>query len=283
MARNDAKYSPSALVSITRPAGSASIAFQRAGAKTAIAHAFAASPLRLLAPRNHGDAAWVFLSNLGGGLVDGDRIQVRVDVEANATALLATQAATKVYRSPKGCSQRLEVKVASGAAIAIVPDPVVCFSGARYDQRIDVSLAADASLLLFDGYTSGRAARGETWQFAHFESRTSIARDGGRAIVEATRLDPAAGPIAERMGRFRAVAWLVASGPRFESVREAMLAPLPAPKPGASVVFAASRVGLDAAVVRVAAESFEAASRALRPSFAALASTLGDDPFARKW
>jgi len=283
MATIDQKYSPPSRSSTTMGPGSGSLAFRRSAGKTVLAESFAASPLRFLTPRNHGDAAWVFLANLGGGFVDGDRIDVRIEAESHTSAFISTQAATKVYRSPSGCSQRLEVHAADGAAIAIVPDPVICFRGARYDQEIDVSLAPAASLVLFDGYTSGRAARGERWQFAHFESRTRIARGGLDAIVDATRLDSTCGPIAQRMGRFDAVAWLVAIGPRFEGVREAMLTPRPFPSPDDTAVVAASAVGIDAAVVRVAAASFENASRALRPSFAALARALGDDPFARKW
>jgi hypothetical protein len=48
-------------------------------------------------------------------------------------------------------------------------------------------------------------------------------------------------------------------------------------------VVAVSPLDADATIVRIAAECFEDATRALRPSFAALADTLGDDPFARKW
>jgi len=283
MTKIDSTESPPGRLSTTKGAGRGSLAFRRAGGKTVLAGSFATSPLRLLAPRNHGSGAWVFLANLGGGLVDGDRIDIRVDAEENTTAFVGTQAATKVYRSPRGCSQRLDVQAADGAAVAIVPDPVICFAGARYDQEIAISLAPGASLVLFDGYTSGRAARGERWQFDHFESRTTISRGGRGAIVDATRLDPAAGPIAARMGRFDAVLWLVAIGARFEGVREAMLAPLPFPSPGESAVAAASSLGDDVAIVRVAADRFESASRVLRPSFAALSRALGDDPFARKW
>ncbi|MGA7119245.1 MAG: urease accessory protein UreD [Polyangiaceae bacterium] len=283
MTKIDSTASPPSRPSTTKGAGRGSLAFRRSGGKTVLAESFATSPLRLLAPRNHGSGAWVFLANFGGGLVDGDRIDIRVDAEENSTAFVSTQAATKVYRSPNGCSQRLDVQAADGAAVAIVPDPVICFAGARYDQEIAISLAPGASLVLFDGYTSGRAARGERWQFDHFESRTTIARGGRSVIVDATRLDPTAGPIAPRMGRFDAVLWLVAIGPRFEGVREAMLSPVPFPSPGDSAVVAASSLGADVAVVRVAADRFESASRVLRPSFAALSRALGDDPFARKW
>lgn len=259
------------------------LAFRRAGKKTVLAGAFAASPLRLLTPRNHGDWAWVYLANLGGGLVDGDRLDLRIDAEPETSALIGTQASTKVYRSPSGCSQRIELQAAEGAAVAIVPDPVVCFAGARYKQEIDVSLAPSASFVLVDGYTCGRAARGERWQFAHYESRITIARGGRTAIVDATRLDPMHGPIGERMGRFDVMMFLVAIGPRFGRLREAMLATLDAPTRGDSVIVASNAIGADAAVMRVAGNSFESASRAFHRSFAALARTLGDDPFARKW
>ncbi|MBV9949211.1 MAG: urease accessory protein UreD [Myxococcales bacterium] len=267
--------------------GQAVIAFERIGtacAATALRTALAASPLRLLAPRNHGDAAWVFLSNLGGGLVDGDRVQVKVDVGPGASALLGTQASTKVYRSPSGCSQRMQVQVDDDAAIAILPDPVVCFAGARYAQNVDVALAPGGSVALLDGYTCGRSARGERWVFDEYRSRTSVVRAGEAVLIDATWLDPAHGPISERMGRFDVVLTLFAIGPRFRALREAMLAPLPSPAPDDERgVIACSPVRGDGALVRVASTRYRGASRLLQPSFQALAKILGDDPFARKW
>jgi urease accessory protein len=282
-----------------------------AGGKTVVATAFAASPLRLLTPGNHGDAAWVFLSSLGGGLVDGDRVDIDVDVGEGASALLGTQASTKVYRSPaggSGSSQRLVARVAAGAVLTVVPDPVVCFADARYEQVIDVALAPSASLWLVDGYSCGRSARGERWAFSRYASRTTIVRaipdvggaggergvrgmpdlqrgkDGAPSIVDATRLDPLHGPLAARMGRFDVVLSLLVVGPRFAGAREAMLASsFSSASSSHAVLVSASPIGEDACILRVAAERFESASRVLRSSFALLARVLGDDPFARKW
>src|SRR5580658_856220 len=274
---------PTALsVSTEVPPGSGRFTFCRSGAKTVLASAFATSPLRFLAPRNHGDGSWVFLSNLGGGLVDGDRVELDLEAKANTTVLLATQASTKVYRSPSGCSQRSSLRVASGAALAFVPDPVVCFEGAHYSQSVHVALEAGASLVLFDAYTCGRAARGEHWRFGRLASRTTIDRDGRALLVDATTLDATHGAISRRMGRFLAMATLVAIGPRFASVRRAMLEVHEGPNDERTVC-APSAIGGDAAILRVAGEGFECASRKLRSSFAALAQVLGDDPFARKW
>ena len=276
--------------------GSVALDFRRVAGRTVIARAFARSPARLLTPRNHGTAAWVFLASLGGGLLDADCIDVRMDVGAGASALLGTQASTKVYRSSRGASQRLEAQLGAGALLALVPDPVVCFRAARYEQDLRVDLGPDSSLFLLDGYTAGRSASGERWQFDAYASRTVVLRDAARLFVDATRLDPEAGSLPARMGGFDAVLTLFAAGPRLGAVRAAMVAsaasaapsgerprsPAAAPREGAPVM-AASPVGEDAMIFRVAARRFEDASRALRPSFAALADVLGDDPFARKW
>lgn len=304
---------PSASMVSTREAtpGTARLGFRRpaTGGRTSLVEAFATSPLRILTPRNHGDAAWVFLASLGGGLVDGDRLDVEVDVAAGAAALVGTQASTKVYRSRDlpvaalaaaaasvgepaglsaisargGCSQQLRARVAAGGSLAIIPDPIVCFADARYEQRIDVALEPAASLCLLDGYTSGRSARGERWAFSRYASRTTILRGERRAVVDATLLDPRHGALGERMGRFDAILSLLVVGPAFASVRQAMLAPPASRDASDALVVAASPLGEDACVLRVAAERFETASRALRSSFAALARVLGDDPFARKW
>ncbi len=268
------------------PPGYAGIEFRRTGAGTVIAAGLATSPLRLLEPRNHGAGAWVFLASLGGGLVDGDRIVTRVDAREGTTAFIGTQGSTKVYRSPRGCSQRFHVRIERDAALAIAPDPVVCFAGARYAQEIDVTMDAGASLFLLDSYTCGRSARGERWAFSRFASRTTIEKGGARVLSDATLLDPGHGSVAERMGRFDVVLSLVVLGPRFARVRESLLALGQAPLergPAIRCLAAASPVAGDGVFLRVAAERFELASSLLRPSFVELAAVLGDDPFARKW
>ena len=258
------------------------VGLERAGSKTVVGRAFATSPLRLLLPNNHGNAAWVYLASLGGGLVGGDRIELRVTLAPGASGLFGTQASTKVYRSSHGCSQRVVVEAESESMVALVPDPVVCFAGARYEQETHVMLGRDASLVLLDGYTSGRKARGERWQFNGLASRTTIEREGRIAFVDATRLDPRHGSLVERMRRFDVVLTLVALGPRLGAVRAAMLE-ASASSGSDGVLAAASAIGSDGAILRVAAARFEGASLVLRRSFARLTEILGDDPFARKW
>lgn len=266
-------------------AGAARLAVAHVAGRTAVVEARAHSPLRLLAPRVHGDAAWAFTSSFGGGLVDGDALALDVDVRDEATLLLLTQASTKVYRSPRGTSQALRARVAPGGTLACLPDPITCFAGARFAQRIDVELAAGASLVLTDAVTSGRSARGERWVFDRYESRIVVEQGERRVLVDAVLLDPAHGELPSRMGRFDALATLVLAGPRFAAARVAIHEDVSARANTArpTSVVASSLVGEDLLLVRIGATSTAELVTQQRALLAPVLAALGADPFARKW
>jgi urease accessory protein len=264
--------------------GSGAAVFARRGARTILRAARASSPLHLLTPRNHGHGAWITAATFGGGLVDGDALRLDLDLEVGAAGLVGTQASTKVYRCPRGaCRQDVRARVADGAILVIVPDPVACFAGARYEQSSAVDLAPTGSLVLLDTFTAGRSGRGERWDFQRCAARTAITRAGALVLHDALVLDPAQGDLRARMGRFDAIATLVLAGPRTASMRDAALAAQSPIRRAAPLVEAASPVGDDAAVVRIAGTTVEAVTAAARARLAGLADLLGDDPFARKW
>ena len=257
----------------------------RAGERTVIHTARARSPLKLLLPKNHGAGSWVYVATLGGGLVDGDVVALSVEVDRAACALLGTQASTKVYRSPNGTVQSLRARVASGGWLAVLPDPVSCFAGARYEQHIDIELEDDqATLVLVDALTCGRASRGERWAFSRYASRTRVSRAGRLILHDATLLDPRHGELPARMGRFEALATVFAIGPRSQEVRAGVLAAATAP-PGkeASRLASATALAPDAAIGRLAASSAQEAIAVIRALVGPVARELGDDPFARRW
>jgi urease accessory protein len=240
----------------------------------------ATSPLQLLTPRNHGRAAWVFASNHGGGLVDGDCLRLDVRVAAGGAAYLTTQASTKVYRG--AAAQELDAVVERDGLLVSLPDPVVCFAGAAYRQRSLCRLAEGASLVWLESLSAGRVENGERWAFARYQSSLRVERDGRPAIVDGLLLDPQHGALESRLGRFAALATLVATGPAVRALREQWLAPTELSR-RAPVLIAPSPIGDDAVVVRMAAESMLALGNVLRSLLAPLVPLLGDDPFARKW
>ena len=237
----------------------------------------AASPLKLLTPKNHGHAAWLYTTSYGGGLVDGDHLGLELQVGAGAALYATTQASTKVY--PGAASQSVTADVGDDALLIGLPDPVVPFAGARYRQRADVRLGARSSLVWLEALTAGRTARGERWDADLYRSHTRVERDGLLFALDGLVLDPAQGPLAARLGRFDALATLLVLGPSTAALRAHVLA-------GATtrgeVLIAPSPLGDDGAVVRLAATGAEALARALHGLLAPLPELLGDDPLSRK-
>jgi urease accessory protein len=269
---------------VTAP-GEGALRFVRSGARTVLHTARARSPLKLLLPQNHGHGAWVYLASFGGGLVDGDAVALTVDVERGGCVVIGTQASTKVYRSPRGTTHHVSAHVATDALLALVPDPVSCFAGSRYQQHVDVRLENEsASLVLVDSLTCGRVASGERWALARYASRIQVSMADRVIAMDAALLDPEQGDVATRMGRFDALTTIVVAGPRARVVREAMLASSStAPSSDASLLRSATPLGSDAALGRIAASSAQEAAAAVRALLVPLAGELGDDPFRRRW
>jgi len=267
------------------PHGVGVVQIVRSGARSVVSRAFATSPLRLLTPRNHGHAAWVFSGSYGGGLVDGDAMHLSVDVGSQAAALLSTQASTKVYRSPRGTSATLCATVSPQGLLVVLPDPVVCFASSRYRQTQRVELDRGATLVLVDWMSSGRRAFGERWQFDEYASRLTVAHDNRVVLADAVLLSSEHGPLAARMGRFNVFCSIVLLGPdvRQQAQRVITRAATQPLQQRAELLLSASSIEDLGGIVRIAGTSFEAVARALRDVLEFLPGLLGDDPWIRKW
>jgi urease accessory protein len=254
------------------------LSFERAGAGTVLRAAYAESPLRLLTPRNHGQAAWAFTSTLGGGFVDGDRVRLRISVGRGARAYVSTQGPTRVYRSPGGCESTVSAEVADGAALVLAPDPTACFKGARFRQRTDLDLAGGASVAVCDVLSAGRT--GERWSFERCSLGLVVRRDGRTVLQDSWLLDAAHGSLGDRLGRFEALGTAFVAGPLF--ARDPLVVESQPVVPRSRLLLSSSPVGSDAVVLRLAAASVEELMRELRARLRMVPALLGDNPWAHR-
>ncbi|ETN41852.1 uncharacterized protein HMPREF1541_03791 [Cyphellophora europaea CBS 101466] len=141
-------------------------------------------PLKLIAPDPHRSAdekhvTIVFLLTYGGGLVGGDRIQLKVELEDHARLVLLTQGSTKIFKSPTRASitgQVLDIKIGSGAALCYLPDPTQPFAESVYEQKqtFYVDDSGKSNLLMLDWVSEGRKARGESWSLWGWKGRNEV-------------------------------------------------------------------------------------------------------------
>jgi urease accessory protein len=139
------------------------------------------------------------LINTGGGLAGGDEFSFDIAAGADARLTVTTQAAERVYRTlgpPAVITATL--KAGRGAFLAWLPQETILFDRARIVRRIDIDLAADASLLLCEIVVFGRAAMGEKMLHGEFIDRWRLRRGGRLVFAETVRLD---GDIGEKLAR----------------------------------------------------------------------------------
>ncbi|OMP83778.1 putative urease accessory protein ureD-like [Diplodia seriata] len=142
-------------------------------------------------PRTQHVVHTVFVLTYGGGLVAGDAVTLRVALAPATRLCLLTQGSTKIFKAPSSpyerrfCSgQTTDVRVAPGAALCFLPDPVQPFaeSGFVQKQRYVVLLprpgemegSAPGSLCVLDWVSEGRSARGEHWDCYEYTSRNEV-------------------------------------------------------------------------------------------------------------
>lgn len=267
--------------------GCGRLAFSLVDGATTLVHASARSPLRVLVPRHRGRSAWAFLATHGGGLVAGDEVELTVDVGPGAIAMIGTQSETKVYRSPTGleCVQVLRARVAKGGVLVVLPEPTSPFAGSRYRQEQHFEVAEGASLLYLDSLVAGRTARGERWAFSDYSSRTEVVAAGHLILGDALVLGPRALPsVAERLGRFSALAVASLMGPAFAGGARTLLDGLGrAPALAGAPVLATVSPLAGGVLLRAAASSAEHLARYMREALSSVAEVLGEDPFELRW
>ncbi|KAL7596893.1 urease accessory protein D isoform X1 [Lactuca sativa] len=283
----------------------------RVGGKSTVTRCFSKYPLKFIIPTKAGrseiDAVWIYTLTYGGGIVSGDCISVDLTVEDGCTAVLTTQASTKVYKSValKCSEQMMEARIGSDALLVVIPDPVTCFSTARYSQKQIFRMVGDSSLLIVDWITSGRHESGEKWDFGLYKSTNHIYLDTKPMFLDTVLLEnTSVSSIGERMQDYQVIAMVILLGPKLkeiqnqiqEDVKKMMSEQLRAPSIGGisvskacnsdrytkpSLIASCSPFGPKGTgvVVRIAATTTESVYRFLHHQLAGMESMLGLCPY----
>lgn len=268
--------------------GHAYLAVEMVSGQSTVTSTWAASPIKILVPQSRGQSAWAFTSSFGGGLVAGDQTRLELNIGNGARAFVGTQASTKIYRNPSRlpCSHKTHATLGENSLLVFAPDPVQAFAESAYTQRQEFHLAPDAGLVLVDWFTSGRAARGERWNFSHLQSRNEVFIGGERVFLDSILLNAASGfsASAHQTGRFNCFAMLLLLGTPLKEFAEKLTQEISARPVGrrAALVVSASAIP-GGVLLRIAGESVEEVGRELHHHLKFVAPLLGDDPWRRKW
>jgi urease accessory protein len=167
------------------------LGFRRAGARTVLARRGGHGPLQVqrpFYPEGEG-VCHAYLLHPPGGIVAGDRLDVRIGVEGGARALVTTPAAGKFYRSDgRGAAQRCRLTVAAGGVLEWLPQETIVFDGARARSDLQVELEAGGRFIGWDVVCLGRPAAGESLASGEVTIGTELYCQGRPLLIEHARL-----------------------------------------------------------------------------------------------
>jgi len=113
------------------------------------------------------------------GIAGGDRLEVNIELEQGAQALLTTPGAGKWYRSAGPLAEQVvAMKVGAGATAEWLPQESIVFAGAEARMRTVVDLAPGARYIGLETICFGRRASGERFTRGHLHLATDIRSDG---------------------------------------------------------------------------------------------------------
>ncbi len=112
-----------------------------------------------------------------GGIVGGDKLNIDIDLQSQARAVITTAAAGKIYGSNGAiATQKIVQNIGEYACLEWLPQETIVFDGAIFHQHLHVNLAATASWLGWEITRFGRTARGERFTSGIWKSATEVYR-----------------------------------------------------------------------------------------------------------
>ena len=161
--------------------------FSKSDSRTILSHRKHYGPLQVQKPfyPEHNGACHVYILHPPGGVVGGDRLNICVDVNSKAHALITTPAAGKFYRSAGPVARQEQIiKVASKGTLEWFPSENIIFSGAKAQIQTKVELSCDSHFIGWEISCLGRPASGEYFSQGKLDQRFEVRRDGRPLRVE---------------------------------------------------------------------------------------------------
>ena len=178
---------------LQRASGESRVSFAVRDGRTRLADLYQRDPCRVLFPDPEpGEPPQAVLVTTSGGVAGGDSLRMEIAAGAGAHAVVATQAAEKIYRAAPGsdpCRIDVAIDVGADAVLDWLPQETIVFQGARLIRRTVAEVAPGAALLGCEMVVLGRGASGERFASGLLLDSWSVRRGGRLAWTDTLRVE----------------------------------------------------------------------------------------------
>jgi len=167
------------------------LAFSFDGRRTILSERKHYGPLIIQKPfYPEGEVCHVYLIHPPGGIVGGDELNLTVNVNNNAHALITTPAATKFYRGNGFEAKQVQhIDVLAGCKMEWLPQETIFFSGCEAKTKTIITLEDDAQFIGWEIICLGRPASKEIFDKGYCRQIIEVWRDKEPIVIERSLLE----------------------------------------------------------------------------------------------
>jgi urease accessory protein len=161
---------------------------------TRLVHDFARVPFHITGELDndpHPEGVGVCVQSPSGGVVQGDRQTVAVEIRDDAVAHVGTASAARIQSMDRNyAANTTRLSVGAGGHLDFVPEPTILHADARYHSQCTLSLEENATAVVADVVVPGRLARDEWFDFDRYYSELECRGPDGLLFTDTTHHRP---------------------------------------------------------------------------------------------
>ncbi|WP_241898906.1 MULTISPECIES: urease accessory protein UreD [unclassified Erwinia] len=169
--------------------GYLSLRFIRRGERSLLAHLSYRSPFLVQRPlywdEARPDMPCLFLITTSGGILQGDRLALDVDMQPGACAHITTQSATKIQSMTHNYAAQIQqITLRENSYLEVLPEPLILHNNARFISSTQLFCHPSATLLYSEVLMCGRKYHPADggFKFDIYSARTEAEDLSGNAL-----------------------------------------------------------------------------------------------------
>lgn len=133
----------------------------------------------------------LMLMSSSPGILDGDRYQVKIELEQGSHLQLHTQSYQRLFNMKQGASQVFNIHLAAGCSFVYLPHPTVPHTASSFAATNKIYLSDNCRLVFGEILTCGRKHNGEVFLFSTYHNLTEIFLNDQIILKENLLVQPA--------------------------------------------------------------------------------------------
>lgn len=138
------------------------------------------------------NTAHVYIMSSACGILQGDKLKIKILATQNSRGFITTQSATKIYKTENRISsQIIDIIVEKNSYLEFIPKQIIPHKSAEFFQKVNIKIDQSSTLIYSENISCGRIAYGEEFDFKSLIFRTKVVDEKDHILFsDAMNIEP---------------------------------------------------------------------------------------------